>query len=390
MLCAVGSDDNKAHSSKVLIYRFGPYEADAARGELRKFGLRIRLERKPWQVLVCLLERPGEVVSRRELQRSLWGDNVFVEFETGLNVAVTKLRTALCDSAEKATYLETIAGEGYRFVGPIVTVSATAEVPPAVSSEPVRAAAAVKVPFRLSRRTSLAVVATIALLAILLTFGYRLITRYRALARAKRAPAVNSVFVQKEGALDPVDEGFQVHRFGEFRGEVMRNAALDGFDRLKITSDDQGYYYRPFNDAEKEFAVRNDWKLTCVCAVQQGSAFAAVDFGTNEGIPRFDIGLLQEDGRFFVALTRHISPKWEFEKVEFRGAADVNHPHTYELRYDHKTKTASLWIDGQLKFSGYRGVDQFMEDRGLFFGSYASNYSKIGIEIFRSVRFETY
>ena len=79
-----------------LLYRFGPFEVDLKRSELRKFGIRVRLERKPWQLLLALLERPGELVTRVELERKLWDDRVFVDFEHGINVAVKKLRTALC------------------------------------------------------------------------------------------------------------------------------------------------------------------------------------------------------------------------------------------------------------------------------------------------------
>src|SRR5512138_1471918 len=78
------------------LYRFAPYEADAVRSELRKHGIRIRLERKPWLLLLKLLERPGELVTRAELHRALWGEDTFVDFEHGLNVAVKKLRAALC------------------------------------------------------------------------------------------------------------------------------------------------------------------------------------------------------------------------------------------------------------------------------------------------------
>jgi TolB-like protein/DNA-binding winged helix-turn-helix (wHTH) protein/Flp pilus assembly protein TadD len=106
----------KSSAGAVLRCRFGPYEADLSRDELRKFGLRIRLEAKPWHLLVALLKRHGELVTRSELQQALWGEDVFVDFEHGLNVAVKKLRGALCDSVEVPAYIETVAGEGYRFV----------------------------------------------------------------------------------------------------------------------------------------------------------------------------------------------------------------------------------------------------------------------------------
>ncbi|MFY9561700.1 MAG: tetratricopeptide repeat protein [Terriglobales bacterium] len=126
--------------SIILLYRFGPYEADTARNELRKFGIRIRLERKPWQLLIALLDHAGEVVTRSELQHSLWGEDVFVDFDTGLNVAVKKLRGALCDSTEGPTYIETVAGEGYRFVAAVEKVSTIAYVPTSALPELIPAA----------------------------------------------------------------------------------------------------------------------------------------------------------------------------------------------------------------------------------------------------------
>ncbi|HKC72258.1 MAG TPA: winged helix-turn-helix domain-containing protein, partial [Terriglobales bacterium] len=112
---------------RVLRYVFGPYELDIAKGRLRKYGVRMRLERKPLQLLLALLEQPGTLVTRNDLRRRLWGEDVFVDFENGLNVAVKKLRTALGDSAEAPVYVETIAGEGYRFIGSVETVLAGAD-----------------------------------------------------------------------------------------------------------------------------------------------------------------------------------------------------------------------------------------------------------------------
>src|SRR3954447_17364604 len=101
------------------VVRFGVFEADLARAELRKKGLRIRLQEQPFQVLVALLERPGEVVSREDLIRRLWADGTVVDFDRGLNAAVNRLRQALSDSADVPRYVETAARRGYRFIGPI-------------------------------------------------------------------------------------------------------------------------------------------------------------------------------------------------------------------------------------------------------------------------------
>jgi len=126
------------------VYRFGPFEADATRRELRKHGVRIRLEHKPWQLLLVLLERPGKTVTRAEIQTRLWPDGVFVDFEHGVNVAVKKLRHALLDSASSPRYIETVVNEGYRFIGillenqPIVESVPLGDSgsPPAISGEP--------------------------------------------------------------------------------------------------------------------------------------------------------------------------------------------------------------------------------------------------------------
>ena len=111
-----------APARSVVAYTFGPYEADLLQCELRKFGIRIKLERKAWQLLLALLERPGQLITRAELEQRLWGDGVFVDFEHGLNVAVKKVRSALCDSAEVPQFIETIPGEGYRFMAPVERV----------------------------------------------------------------------------------------------------------------------------------------------------------------------------------------------------------------------------------------------------------------------------
>ncbi|MFZ0038706.1 MAG: winged helix-turn-helix domain-containing protein [Candidatus Acidiferrales bacterium] len=96
--------------------RFSAFEVDLRSGELRKHGIRLKLQDQPFQVLALLLEHPGEVVTREELRRKLWPADTFVDFDTGLNSAVKKLRDALSDSAEEARYIETLPRRGYRFI----------------------------------------------------------------------------------------------------------------------------------------------------------------------------------------------------------------------------------------------------------------------------------
>jgi TolB-like protein/DNA-binding winged helix-turn-helix (wHTH) protein/Flp pilus assembly protein TadD len=97
--------------------RFDRFELDLRAGELRKGGIRIRLQEQPLQVLQALLEQPGEVVTCEELQKRIWPADTFVDFDHGLHAAVNRLRTALNDSAERPRYVETVARRGYRFIG---------------------------------------------------------------------------------------------------------------------------------------------------------------------------------------------------------------------------------------------------------------------------------
>jgi DNA-binding winged helix-turn-helix (wHTH) protein len=100
-------------------YRFGAFEADAGTGELRRQGVRVRIHAQPFQVLMMLVERPGEVVSREEISRELWPDGTFVDYEHGVNSAVNRVREALGDRANSPRFVETLARRGYRFVAPV-------------------------------------------------------------------------------------------------------------------------------------------------------------------------------------------------------------------------------------------------------------------------------
>lgn len=109
-------------SRAVSVVRFGPFEISLRTGELRKYRVRIRLGAQPTKILITLLERRGDIVTRDELRRELWPGNTFVEFENSLNNAVNKLRTALSDSAEKSLYIETVPRVGYRFIAPVEAI----------------------------------------------------------------------------------------------------------------------------------------------------------------------------------------------------------------------------------------------------------------------------
>ena len=109
---------DSAHSERATV-RFGVFEADFRAGELRKQGLKVKLQEQPLQILQMLLAKPGEVVTREELQKQIWPADTFVDFEQGLYNSVKRLRDALEDSADKPRFVETLPRRGYRFVGTV-------------------------------------------------------------------------------------------------------------------------------------------------------------------------------------------------------------------------------------------------------------------------------
>lgn len=115
------------HEEGAKLYRFGVFELDTTRGELRRQGVRVRLHTQPYQVLLLLLEHPGEVLEREQITRVLWPEGTFVDAEHGVNSAINRLREALGDKAANARYVETVARRGYRFVAPVERTQARDE-----------------------------------------------------------------------------------------------------------------------------------------------------------------------------------------------------------------------------------------------------------------------
>src|SRR6266853_4911726 len=99
--------------------RFDVFEVDLRAGELRKHGIKIRLQEQPFLILQTLLETRGQIVTREELQKRIWPGDTFVDFDHGLHAAVNRLRQALGDSADNPRFIETLARRGYRFIGPV-------------------------------------------------------------------------------------------------------------------------------------------------------------------------------------------------------------------------------------------------------------------------------
>jgi DNA-binding winged helix-turn-helix (wHTH) protein/Tol biopolymer transport system component len=130
-----------AKANELPTIRFGTFEVDPRSSELRRNGTRIRLQEQPLQILLALLEQPGEVVTREQLQKRLWPADTFVDFDHSLNAAVRRLRDALNDSAENPRFVETVARRGYRFIAPLAGKSVAPHTVPTT-------AVAVKGPLR--------------------------------------------------------------------------------------------------------------------------------------------------------------------------------------------------------------------------------------------------
>ncbi len=153
------------------IIRFGIFEVNLQSGELRRSGLKLKLTGQPFQVLTILLEHPGEVVTREELQRRLWPDT-FVDIEHNLNAAVNKIREALDDSAESPRFVETLPRRGYRFIAPLDGAgvkSAAAQFPPPNVSDGVE-----RVP-RIRKQWRIAAIASGSIFCAALAFGIWLV-----------------------------------------------------------------------------------------------------------------------------------------------------------------------------------------------------------------------
>ena len=154
------------------VIHFGVFELDAHSGELRKNGIRIKLQQQPLQVLSLLLDRPGEVVTREELRERLWPQDVYVDFDRGLNKAMGKLRDALGDSADSPHFIETLPKVGYRFVAPVAPATSADSVTNSGASTPESAAPRVKGRHKwLTATVLIGLLASAVLAAFLAGFG---------------------------------------------------------------------------------------------------------------------------------------------------------------------------------------------------------------------------
>src|SRR5579872_1126601 len=196
---------------------FGVFEMDLETGELRKHGLRIRLQPQPFDVLAMLVERAGHVVTREELQQKLWPANTFVDFDHGLNKAINKIREALGDSAETPRFVETVARRGYRFLADVrMTVPAAAAIPPLPADSPIPSAPtvttaldrAIEAPAPSLLRSRHAWTWVLAASVVLMLASAGLVWRLRSVVRAQ--PTIHSLAVLPLESLssDPAQDYF--------------------------------------------------------------------------------------------------------------------------------------------------------------------------------------
>ncbi|MBZ5728726.1 MAG: winged helix-turn-helix domain-containing protein [Acidobacteriia bacterium] len=176
---------------------FGVYQFEPSSGELRKHGVRVRLEGQPVAVLAILLERPGELITREELEKKLWPADTFVDFEHSLNAAVRRLRAALNDSAGTPRYIETLARRGYRFIAPVSTASVAEGV--AGASQPAS---------RWPRRAMVASLLAVGLVIVLAAWAWREVRRKTVGPGASAAVRSLAVLPLENLTGDPSQEYF--------------------------------------------------------------------------------------------------------------------------------------------------------------------------------------
>ena len=202
------------------VRRFGAFEIDLRAGELRRNGMKVKLQEQPFQVLAVLLERPGEVVTREEVRSRLWTADTFVDFDHSLNAAIRRLRDALGDSAENPTFVETVARRGYRFLAPV------SAAPTNGNGVVVTAPVLVETfPSRAHRWWIIAAVAAVVLVVIGVALGFFVASRDSAPARVTRLTA------------NPVDD-------------PIASAAISRDGRYLAFSDEDGFYLRQVDTGE--------------------------------------------------------------------------------------------------------------------------------------------
>ncbi len=213
--------------------RFGIFEVDLAAGELRKQGLKVKLQEQPFQVLLALLERPHEVVTREEIQKLLWPEDTNVDFDRGLNRAINRLREALGDDAENPRFVETLPQRGYRFLADVQTALPSTPQPEivgpaAATSRPPAPGSPLQAPrFPMTRRGWMALAGGLVTVPIA-AVGYRLFR--------SASPKIESIAVLPFENLsgNPEQEYFSDGMTDELIGQIARIGSLRVISRTSV------------------------------------------------------------------------------------------------------------------------------------------------------------
>ncbi len=211
---------------------FGVFEIDLRAGELRKQGVKVKLQEQPFQVLQILLEHPGEIVSREDLRQRIWPADTFVDFEGGVNNAIKRLREALGDRAETPRYIETLPRRGYRFIG---TVNGITQAAPANGSAPIGKPHAEPRASRQTLRTGILIGLGLAAL-LLAILGFRPNKWWQHLRGTSGGPQIRSIAVLPLQNLsgDPTQEYFADAMTEELITELSRIRALKVVSRTSV------------------------------------------------------------------------------------------------------------------------------------------------------------
>ena len=223
--------------TRARLIRFGIFEVNLDSGELRRSGVRVRLQEQPLQALLMLLERPGEVTKRDELQKRLWPSDTFGDFDRGLNKAINRLREALGDDADNPRFIETLPQRGYRFIAHVETEAPVTRppelspgpqaAPPLSPPAPERQPGSTGIRHAMERRGVLAVIG--GLIAVpLLSLGYR---RVRSTSRRIQSIAVLPL---ENLSGDPAQEYFSDGMTDELIGQIARIASLRVISRTSV------------------------------------------------------------------------------------------------------------------------------------------------------------
>ncbi|HEY6344744.1 MAG TPA: winged helix-turn-helix domain-containing protein [Bryobacteraceae bacterium] len=230
--------------------RFGPFEFDPHTGELRKYGIRIKIQGQPVELLAILIEQPGELVTREDLEKRLWPADTHVDFEHSLNAAMKRLRVALGDSAQAPRFVETIARRGYRFIAPVSqageAIQPGGNVPQAAVLDPQPAR---------HRRFVVVAAATTAFVVALLAGGAILASRGDALRRRIVPVPIRSLAVLPLANLSgDRDQDY----FVDGLTDLLRQN-LQGIGSLRVISRTSSMHYRgtgrPLPDIARELNI---------------------------------------------------------------------------------------------------------------------------------------